>query len=78
MVNLSTANGPPVSVLLVRTEWSEVKEERGKEKQTQSLAHEKVSLNSMTCLFFILVFFFHCCKSVIFDPVELLQATPTY
>lgn len=54
-----------MSTLLVRTEWPNINEERDKEKQTGSLAHEKLRINYTMCLFFSLVFFFNRCKSVI-------------
>lgn len=56
---------PPISAFLISPKWPEFNEESNKEKQTQLLAHEKVKLSYTICPFFILVFFFNCCKSVI-------------
>lgn len=44
---------------------NKLNEEKDKEKQTTSLAHEKLRLSNTMCLFFILVFSFNHCKSVI-------------
>lgn len=65
LANLSLTPVAPIFPMLMRTEWSNVNEDRDKEKQTQSLAQEKLRLNYTMCLFFSLVFFFNCCKSVI-------------
>lgn len=60
LVSLTLTHVPPISTLLMRTEWPKASEERDKEKQTTLLAHEKLRLNYTMCLLFILVFFFNC------------------
>ena len=65
LASLTLTHVPPISTLLLRTEWPKASEETDKEKQTPLLAHEKLRLNYTMCLLFILVFFFNCWKPVI-------------
>lgn len=61
LINFNWTHVPLICTLLMRTEWPE---ERDKDKHIGSLSHEKL-ITYTICLFFSLVFFCNCCKSVI-------------